>query len=203
MGDLAATPHSCVRTTPDAGNAPIHFDASAMRTNTSATSPARQTFSRPSRPVFRLGFDELFPTGTRRGAPGRHDGREVPFAFPGVVEATPIGELFCAAGTIDDHGRVSDRSALKHLAWYAGQALGFEGDDQFVVVRWLRQGRWSVGRSGYLLIPAAFRHRCNLDPGDRVLLAASRDNDLLVVVPPAVMAAALWAYRPQTWQKPV
>ncbi len=199
MGHPSVTPHSRVQATPYAGTALEHSHAVTMRTSGSAASPTRQDFSGSSRPIARFGFDELYPTGPRTAQRTSH---EFPFAFPGAVEITPIGELYCAAGILDSHGRVSNRSALKYLAWDAGQRIGFDGDDQVIVIRCSRRSRWSVGRSGYLFIPAALRHRCNLDPGVRVLLAASQDNDLLVVLPPAVVAAALWAYRPQTWHKP-
>ncbi|WP_157107698.1 AbrB/MazE/SpoVT family DNA-binding domain-containing protein [Nocardia amikacinitolerans] len=119
-----------------------------------------------------------------------------------MVSDTPIGQLHCAAGTIDDHGRLSDRSALKHLGWLAGQRISFQGDHQFIVAQPARHARWSIGRTGYLFIPAAFRHRCNINPGDRVMIAAAPAHDLLLVMPAAVVAAVLWAYRPEVWLKP-
>ncbi|ROS32146.1 hypothetical protein [Amycolatopsis thermoflava] len=36
-------------------------------------------------------------------------------------------------------------------------------------------------------LPATLRHRCRLGPGDRVLLAADPEQDLLIVHPPAAL----------------
>ncbi|MET8776971.1 hypothetical protein ABZV58_18370 [Nocardia sp. NPDC004654] len=147
-----------------------------------------------------VAFDELFAAAPRRTGPHRFAG--IPFAFPGSVTDTPIGQLHCAAGTIDDHGRLSDRSALKHLGWLVGQQISFQGDHQFIIAQPELHARWSIGRTGYLFIPAAFRHPCNISPADRVMIAAAPAHDILLVIPSAVVAAVLWAYRPEVWQKP-
>ncbi len=96
---------------------------------------------------------------------GRREGHQIPFAFPGVVEATPIGELYCAAGTIDDHGRVSDRSALKHLTWDAGQALGFDGDDQFTAARRVDRAARRCGRSVGKMVGVALAGEVGIGKG--------------------------------------
>lgn len=141
-----------------------------------------------------LQFNELYRASSRLT-----ESLDVPFAFPGVID-NPIGALHCASTTINDHGRLSDRSSLKALRWAPGQFVSFDGDHRIVVARCARQSRWAVGRAGYLRIPSANRHRCNLNPGDRALIAADLSRDILVVLPIAVVATALWNYLSDAWQ---
>ncbi|WP_433678834.1 hypothetical protein [Nocardia sp. CA-119907] len=142
-----------------------------------------------------FGFDQLYGSSNRVAEP-----LEIPFAFPGIAD-NPIGALHCATTTIDDHGRLSDRSTLKALKWTAGQNVSFDGDHRMVIARCVRQSRWTVGRNGYLRLPAASRHRCNLNPGDRALIAADLTRDIAVILPIPVVAAALWNYLPEPWQR--
>lgn len=125
----------------------------------------------------------------------------IPFAFPGPIDS-PLSDLHCAGATIDDHGRLSNRSTVRALGWEPGQHVVFGGDHRMIVVGCARQSRSSVSRTGYLRVPAASRHRCNVNPGDRFLLAADTDRDLLAVVPSAVLGAALWAHLSDIWRLP-
>lgn len=161
-------------------------------------SPAGQRAQPPSESAAssaaNLQFDQLYRASNRLA-----ESLDVPFAFPGVID-NPIGALHCASTTINDHGRLSDRSSLKALGWAPGQFVSFHGDHRVVVARCARQSRWAVGRTGYLRIPSANRHRCNLNPGDRALIAADLTRDILVVLPIAIVATALWNYLPDPWQ---
>lgn len=125
---------------------------------------------------------------------------EIPFAFPDAVKPTPLGGIHCATGRIDDHGRVSERSAVRALKWAPGQHLTFASDGLSIRVRPADDGRWTVGRAGYLTLPAEYRHSCNLVPGDQVFITATPEHQLLVAMPMPVLAAALWNYRPQMWE---
>ena len=48
-------------------------------------------------------------------------------------------------------------------------------------------GEFQVTGQGHLRLPALIRHRCGLEPGDRVLLAADPRQRQLVLYPPAVL----------------
>jgi hypothetical protein len=48
----------------------------------------------------------------------------------------------------------------------------------------------------YVVIPAALRHRCGLEPGDRILLAAFPGQDALAAYSFAVVDQALRAHVP-------
>lgn len=143
-----------------------------------------------------LGFDDLFVSAAR---PSSSAG--FPFLLPPSLGITPIGELHCSTATVDGHGRLSDRSAIKVIGWGPGQCVSIEVDECFVVVTPARASRWAVRSDGYLRLPAAVRHSCNLSTGDRVLIAAASAHDRLLVYPTSVVAAALWAYRPVIWRR--
>lgn len=157
---------------------------------TVAATPADSGTARPAG----LGFEELYPVRQQR----RTESPSIPFAFPGIVENTVT--LRCVTTTIDDHGRISDRSTLKALEWAPGQAVSFDGDHRTVAVHRTRQSHWTIGRTGYLRIPAANRNVCGLAPADRILIAADPVRDMLVVLPIPVVAAALQTYLPDLWQ---
>ncbi len=73
------------------------------------------------------------------------------FAFPSVVDSSIlISVAHCATTTLDDHSRLSDRSAIGILGWAAGQSISFDSDHRSSKARAAGQSRWSVGRSGAL-----------------------------------------------------
>ena len=123
----------------------------------------------------------------------------VPFVFPGAASVTPLGEMHCATARIDDHGRVSNRSAVRALEWAPGQNVSYVADGSCIRVQRVDHGRWMIGRDGYLHLPAQYRHMCNLHSGDQAVIAAAPEHRLLVVMPISVVAEALWNYRPQMW----
>jgi bifunctional DNA-binding transcriptional regulator/antitoxin component of YhaV-PrlF toxin-antitoxin module len=49
----------------------------------------------------------------------------------------------------------------------------------------------SINRHGHLQLPVAVRRWCDLAPGDKVLLAAEPDQQLLIVHPPATLDAMI------------
>jgi hypothetical protein len=123
----------------------------------------------------------------------------IPFEFPRSVMPARLGQICCATGKIDDHGRISDRSAVRALKWASGQHLCYESDGLSILVRPTGDSRWAIGRAGYLKLPAEYRNVCNLVTGDQVVIIAMPDHEQLVVLPVAVVAAALWSYRPKMW----
>ncbi|MFB9905534.1 AbrB/MazE/SpoVT family DNA-binding domain-containing protein [Allokutzneria oryzae] len=52
-----------------------------------------------------------------------------------------------------------------------------------LVVHAVPSGVFAVTKQGHLRLPASVRHCCGLVPGDRVLLVADPDQNLLVVHP--------------------
>lgn len=58
-----------------------------------------------------------------------------------------------------------------------------------IVVRRDSRGVFAVTGQGHLSLPAAVRHWCGIEAGERVLLAADPAANLLVVYPPAIVDA--------------
>ncbi|QIS23365.1 hypothetical protein [Nocardia terpenica] len=73
-------------------------------------------------------------------------------------------------------------------------------DESAILVRSDEHGRRALNGAGYLQLPAAYRHRCNLATRNQVFLVAVLDHELLVVVPTPLVAVALWHYRPGMWK---
>jgi hypothetical protein len=96
--------------------------------------------------------------------------------------------------TMDDRGRLGDRSLVRLLNWPPGTSLKPTVlDDQIIVFR-RSPGAAAVLKLGHVRIPAAIRHRCQLRAGDGFLLTASAAHDLLVVCTTSALDWALVAF---------
>ncbi|MGW6335924.1 AbrB/MazE/SpoVT family DNA-binding domain-containing protein [Nocardia rhamnosiphila] len=117
------------------------------------------------------------------------------FLYPEISAQAECGELHCSVTSIDERGRLAARTTVRRLGWAPGQMVSMEVKHGLVVMRRSRRGQRSP-KSGYVVLPARIRNRVGLYAGDRVLLAASLDDEVLRVYPPRVLAAALCAYTP-------
>jgi bifunctional DNA-binding transcriptional regulator/antitoxin component of YhaV-PrlF toxin-antitoxin module len=99
-------------------------------------------------------------------------------------------------GRIDESGRVADRAMTGVLGWQRGDRLTFTAAAGVVIARRDPGGLVTLPAKPYLVIPAALRHRCGLQPGDHVLLAASPGEDKLTAYSFAVVDQALRAHAP-------
>ncbi|MFD1045704.1 AbrB/MazE/SpoVT family DNA-binding domain-containing protein [Kibdelosporangium lantanae] len=86
--------------------------------------------------------------------------------------------------TIDPSGRVADRHILNVLRWASGTRLDIHEDRGVVVLQADPRGVFGISGQGHLRLPAAVRHRCALNTGDRVLLAAWPEQGTLFLHPP-------------------
>ncbi|MCA1191997.1 AbrB/MazE/SpoVT family DNA-binding domain-containing protein [Saccharopolyspora sp. 6V] len=80
---------------------------------------------------------------------------------------------------------------LRSLSWAAGQRLEIRAVEGSVMVACREDGVFSLTAQGYLRLPAAVRHWCALQPGQRVLLAAEPGHDALAVHTMPVIDALL------------
>jgi hypothetical protein len=99
-------------------------------------------------------------------------------------------------GRIDASGRVADRVVTQALGWQLGDRLTLSGTSGMVLARRDPAGMLALGHKPYITIPAVLRTRCGLNAGDRVLLAASLDEDLLTVYPLSTLHQAIRDGRP-------
>ena len=85
---------------------------------------------------------------------------------------------------------------MNALGWRAGDRLTLTAAAGVVLAHRDPGGPVTIPAKPYVAIPAALRHRCGLQPGDRILLAAFPDQDALAAYPFAVVDQALRAHVP-------
>ena len=118
-------------------------------------------------------------------------GRPLPLAGP--VRSVPEDVVY-GFGRIDSSGRICERAIITALCWAGGDRLTFTADAGVVTARRDPGGMVTLPASGYITIPAALRHRCGLEPGDQVLLAALPGEDALAAYCLAVVDQAIRAH---------
>ncbi len=142
-----------------------------------------------------IGFDNLY------GAPPRTKHISgIPFSYPATLPDTPIGVAYFAAATIDQRGRLSDRSAIRMLDWAPGDSLALTTHEHAVIAEPSEASRWKLGPTGYLHLASAIRRRCGIRRGDRVLLVASLTRQRLVVYTASAVVVAVSQFSPDLWE---
>jgi hypothetical protein len=135
----------------------------------------------------------VIPSSARLSARGRRtagSGRRLPVAVVPVPLAVPDDVLY-GFGRIDVAGRVADRAVISALGWRCGDRLTLTAEAGVVAARRDPAGMAAMTAKPYIVIPAALRHRCGLEPGDRVLLAAVPADDTLTAYSLAVVDQAI------------
>ncbi|KZM75466.1 hypothetical protein AWN90_18980 [Nocardia terpenica] len=89
------------------------------------------------------------------------------------------------------HGQVGDRAAVKRLGWLPEQPISLTVAGRTAVAFEHSDGGFRVDHDGHLRLPAVIRHRCGIEPGDRLLIAASVPGRLLLIYPLVVIDQAL------------
>ncbi len=118
--------------------------------------------------------------------------RRPPLPLP-VLPAPRAGTMVYGVAAIDVSGRIADRTIIRTLGWAPGTRLHIRECSGVIVIRLDRQGVFTVTGQGRLHLPVTVRQWCGLTAGDRVLLAASPADGLLVVHPPAALDAMVMA----------
>jgi len=124
------------------------------------------------------------------GAPGGVLVARRPLPLPSLIPRRTTALVY-GLSALDDRGRVADRVIMQALGWSAGLGLDIGETDGRLVIRPRGDGVFHVTGRGHLRVPAALRHRCGLEPGDRVLLAADPRQRQLVAYPPAALDALI------------
>ncbi|RLK12647.1 hypothetical protein DER29_5930 [Micromonospora sp. M71_S20] len=121
----------------------------------------------------------------RRGAPGSPATvmRRPPLPLPSLAVPRSRTAVYGVA-TLDSHGRIADRSAMKGLQWSPGLRLHIKERRGLIVVSADNQGVFKVTKEGHVRLPAVVRQWCGLAAGDRVLIVAEPASGRLVVHPP-------------------
>jgi hypothetical protein len=118
------------------------------------------------------------------------------FAFPQAFDDTAPTDLHCSVTSMDNRGRLAARATVRHLNWPPEQTVSVDLKQGVIVIRRARQGH-RLPASGFVVLPSRLRDRCGLYPGDRVLVVASPSVEILAVLPPRILAAAVLVHCPE------
>jgi hypothetical protein len=88
---------------------------------------------------------------------------------------------------VDVHGRVASRAVLDYLGWETGTRVQMQMLAGLIALTVDRAGPQAVATRGVLRLPVGLRRSCGLETGERVLLAADREDGVLLVYPLAVL----------------
>jgi hypothetical protein len=124
------------------------------------------------------------------GASGTVSVARRPLSLPSLIPRRTTALVY-GLSALDDRGRLADRAIMLALGWSAGLCLNITETRGLLVIRSQGHGEFHVTSQGHLRVPAPLRHRCSLEPGDRVLLAADPRQGQLVVYPPAALDALI------------
>jgi bifunctional DNA-binding transcriptional regulator/antitoxin component of YhaV-PrlF toxin-antitoxin module len=124
--------------------------------------------------------------GTRAGSPGVVTLVRGPLPLPSLISRRTSTVVY-GLSALDDRGRLADRVVMQALGWTAGLRLNIGEQAGVLTVLAAPEGAYQVTNQGYLRLPAALRHRCGLQAGDRVLLATDPDRSQLAIYPPAAL----------------
>jgi bifunctional DNA-binding transcriptional regulator/antitoxin component of YhaV-PrlF toxin-antitoxin module len=109
-----------------------------------------------------------------------------PLPLPSLISRRTSTVVY-GLSALDDRGRLADRVIMRVLGWAAGLQVDIRETGGVLTVLTDPEGAYQITTQGHLRLPAPLRHRCGLQIGDRILLAADPDRSRLAV------------YRPQRW----
>lgn len=96
---------------------------------------------------------------------------------------------------VDDRGRIAEDTVRTALSWHPGQPLHIAVlSSTTVALRSDPAGVFTLTRRGHLPLPTAARHWCALTSGDRVLLAAAPEHQLVLIHTMAALDAMVTAF---------
>ncbi|WP_147134486.1 hypothetical protein [Nocardia ninae] len=96
-----------------------------------------------------------------------------------------------SVASVGVNGRLSDRRPVGVLNWGPESRLAIEVVGRTIVIREHQRGDRRLTGRGHLLLPAGCRHRCQIEPGEQVLVATSVQRTLLLVYPIRLIEQAL------------
>jgi hypothetical protein len=130
------------------------------------------------------------------GGPGVTAIRTPPQTLPlaALVGSRPTATVFWTVTSVDDRGRVADRTPLKVLHWEPTVPVTISVEETAGTVTVRPGGTSAITRQGYLRLPATVRHACRIRAGDRLLVGAYPDAAVLFAFTPAAVDAMVAAY---------
>ncbi|GAB1690687.1 AbrB/MazE/SpoVT family DNA-binding domain-containing protein [Krasilnikovia sp. M28-CT-15] len=108
--------------------------------------------------------------------------------------STDNGTRYRTVSTIDDKGRLCDRTPLKTLDWHPGTPVCISANPTAGIIAVSLGGHDTIDTRGRLRLPADLRHACRLSTGDRLLVVAHPAEGVLVAYLPRALDAMTAAY---------
>jgi hypothetical protein len=102
--------------------------------------------------------------------------------------------MYFTVTTIDNRGRLADRSPLRILGWLPLSRVSISTVKGKLIVVTRSDGPDSITRQGHLRLPAPIRHTCRLEPSAQLLVAAFPDRGLLAAYSGSALDAMVLAY---------
>lgn len=100
---------------------------------------------------------------------------------------------------VDDRGRLAEHTLVNALGWQPGQRLRIETlSTTALAMTPDTDGLLPIARRRHLPLPAGVRRWCVIRPGDRVLLAANPQRQLLLVHTMAALDAMITSFHTTT-----
>lgn len=115
--------------------------------------------------------------------------------LPPLAATPPESSMLYRIAAVDERGRIAESAITGAVGWQPGERLGVDLlSTTTVAVRADPGGLVPLARRGHFPLPVPVRRWCGLAPGDRVLLAASGDEGLLLVHTMAALEAMVAAF---------
>ena len=126
------------------------------------------------------------------------DGRPIPRLPLPQIHASPGTRLRFASTTMDDRGRLADRTIVRSLGWGPQSAITVTVPLNAGIIAVLAGGTETLTSGGFLRLSANTRHTCRLRPGDWLLLVARLADRVLLAYTPYAVDAMTSAYHAAT-----
>jgi hypothetical protein len=137
------------------------------------------------------GIEALLPPARQRPTP------PTSVALPTLVPTRsrrPVTRFVLDMAFLDASGRFTSRPATSALRWLSGQPLAMTVTDEAVIFTAAADGTAVVGSRTEIAVPAPARVTAGLDRTRQVALVAVPAQRMLLVHPPALLAALLAAH---------
>lgn len=112
--------------------------------------------------------------------------------------SVPSSLTYYVTTNLDANGRLADRTPVRRLNWPAALPVSITVDRRSGIILVRRQGPYAITTQGHLRLPATVRRRVRLNTGDRLLVAALPDLDILAAYTMFALDVMVLAYHTAT-----
>ncbi|HEX7301576.1 MAG TPA: hypothetical protein VF330_01580 [Lentzea sp.] len=106
-------------------------------------------------------------------------GQPLPLIAVPVARPPRLANVVCRMVVVDQRGRLADRHVTAALGWNAGTRLNIREHDGLLIITADPHGAFQPTKQGYLRLPADARRAAGVSCGDRVLLTAHLDRQIV------------------------